>query len=307
MKFTKKDPIIIIGAGKISWSLVPALLYAGYKINSIISSTKKDADKLASAFALKNYPAELNAIKIKKGIFVLAVPDARIKTVADKLAHMDFNFPDSLFIHLSGSQDISLLNSLEVKGSHTASFHIMHTFPLKKTRQIKNSFSAVETNSESAYEYLFKLARDMKLNPFRLNSTDKVIYHLAGVFASNFINAVLYQSKKLAGMLNLNDYSFNDVFDPLFLSTIQNIKKTGPVNALSGPVERGDSETIKKHIKALQGYPEILHSYLSLSLILIETAKERSGSLNPGQLEIKQILEKELSGLVIPAKAGIHS
>jgi predicted short-subunit dehydrogenase-like oxidoreductase (DUF2520 family) len=174
----------------------------------------------------------------------------------------------------------------------------MQTFPSKKTSAIKNSFSAIETKSENASVYLFKLAENLELYPFRLNSRDKVIYHLAGVYASNFINAVLYQSQKLSEMLNLKKYNFNDIFAPLFFSTILNIKKSGPVMALSGPVERGDPVTVRKHISAIKQSGEIksdiLLSYLSLSLILIQTAKEKSGTLNKGQVEIKQILEKEL-------------
>jgi predicted short-subunit dehydrogenase-like oxidoreductase (DUF2520 family) len=299
MKFTIKVPIIIFGAGKISWSLVPALQLAGYKINTVISRVKKNAEKLANTFDIKSYSDELNSIKLKRCIFILAVPDNQVKSVGKKLSEKNFDFPASLFIHLSGSQDVSLLNALHEKGAYTASFHIMQTFPSKKTRDIKNSFSAVESVSDTACNYLFKLSKDLKLNPFRINSADKVIYHLAGVYASNFINAVIYQSRKLAGMLNLEDYSFNDIFAPLFLSTIRNIKKSGPVQALSGPVERGDPDTIKKHINALKKSADrnrdILLSYLSLSLILVQAAEEKSGSLNKGQTEIKQLLEKELS------------
>jgi len=301
MKFSKKDPIIIIGAGKISWSLVPALQNAGYKINSVISRTIKKAEDLSNKFDIKNYSDDLKDIKIKKGVFILAVPDNQIKSVADNLTELKIEFADSFFFHLSGSQDTSLLNSLSEKEAHTASFHIMQTFPSRKTRDIKNSFSAVETVSDSAYEYLFKLAKDLELNPFRLNSSDKVIYHLAGIYASNFINAVLYQSSKLSGKLNLENNSFNDIFAPLFLSTIRNIKKSGPANALSGPVERGDPDTIKKHINALKESvdknPNVLQSYLSLSLLLIQAAEEKSVSLNKGQIEIKQLLEQELPQL----------
>jgi len=303
MKLTKKDPIIIIGAGKISWSLVPALIHAGYKINTIITRINKDAEKLASRFGIKNYSDTLGSIKIKKGIFLLAVPDTQIKPVADKLAELNLDFPNSLFIHLSGSQDISLLSSLGKKGAPAASFHIMQTFPSKKTKNIKHSFSAIETDTDTAGDYLFKLAAKLELNPFRLHSSEKVIYHVAGVYASNFINAVLYQSKVFAEKLNLKNGSFNDVFAPLFLSTIRNIINSGPAHALSGPVERGDSDTIKKHIKALKETSDknqdILLSYLSLSLLLVKAADEKSGFLNEGQTEIKHLLEKELA--VIPA------
>jgi len=301
MKFTKKDPIIIIGAGKISWSIAPALQHAGYKIISIISRDIKDAEKLAYALNIKNFSGDITSVKTKKGIFILSVPDNEIEPVADKLAKLNLDFPNSLFIHLSGSQDISQLKSISKKKAHTASFHIMQTFPSKKTRNIKNSFSSIETASDNASDYLFGLAKDLILNPFRLNSADKVNYRLAGVYASNFINAVLFQSQKLADILNIKDHSYNDIFAPLLLSTVKNIIKSGPVQALSGPIERGDPDTIRKHIKSLKQSSgkntDALLSYISLSLILIKAAAEKSGCLNKGQVEIKEILEKSLSEL----------
>src|ERR1017187_3662720 len=110
MKFTKKDNLIIIGAGKISNSLSPALIDAGYKIKSIISSKIKKAEELAVKLHIKDYSDTLESLKIKKGIFILAVPDNQIRITAEKISKLKMDFPNSLIIHLSGSNDISLLN-----------------------------------------------------------------------------------------------------------------------------------------------------------------------------------------------------
>jgi predicted short-subunit dehydrogenase-like oxidoreductase (DUF2520 family) len=299
MKFTKKDPIIIIGAGKVAWSLAPSLLDAGYKIKTIISRDKKTAAELAHKFKIREYSDNSRILKIKKGIFILAVPDSAIKPVAEKLCESEIGFDKSLFIHLSGTNDITILSSLKTKKAYTASFHILQTFPSRKRRRIKNCYSAIETESEEAFAYLLKLSTRLQLNPFRINSVDKIIYHLAGVYASNFINSVLFQSRKLFELLNLREYSFNDLFAPLFISTIKNIAESGPAEALSGPVERGDYETVINHIREIRKLScknmDILQSYLSLSLWLINAAEEKSGSLNSGQVEIKKLLTGELN------------
>jgi Uncharacterized conserved protein len=298
MKFTKKDDLIIIGAGKISYSLAPAMIDAGYKIKSIISSKKKRAEELAFKLNIKEFSDNLESLNIKRGIFILAVPDNQIKITAERLSALKIDFPKSLIIHLSGSHDVSLLKSVALKKAHTASFHIMQSFPSRRRRNIKNSFSSIETLSREASEFLFKLSKDLKLNSFQLDSRNKVIYHLASIFASNFINAVLFQSQQLFDILGYKEYSFNDIFAPLYSSTIKNIKQTNPSKALSGPIERGDLVTIKKHIREIKRMsgkkPDILSTYLLLSLSLLDASAVKSGKLN-SHAEIKELLLKELN------------
>jgi predicted short-subunit dehydrogenase-like oxidoreductase (DUF2520 family) len=299
MKFTKKDNLIIIGAGKVAYSLAPALSDSGYKIKVIISNKIKRAEELAGKLQISDYTDNPESIKLKKGIFIFAVPDNKIKLTAERYSKLKFDFHNSLFIHLSGSNDVSLLKSVTLKKAQTASFHIMQTFPSRRRRNIKNSFAAVETNSNDTSEYLFKLAKDLELNPFRIYSRYKTIYHLAGIFASNFINAALFQSEQLFNLIGLKQYSFNDILAPLYDSTIRNIKLTSPAKALSGPIERGDLETVKKHIREIKRLPgnkeDILNSYLALSLSLIDATKMKYGKLNRSQLKIKELLLKELS------------
>lgn len=299
MKFTKKDNLIIIGTGKISYSLAPALIEAGYKIKSIISRTIKGAEELAGKLQVREFSDNLESLKIKKGIFILAVPDNQIRITAEKISALKLDFPNSLILHLSGSNDIFLLNSAAFKNAKIASFHIMQTFPSKRRREIRNSCSAIETLSHEASDYLFMLSKDLKLKPFLIDSRNKVIYHLAAVFASNFLNAVLFQSQQLFEILGLKEYSFNNIFLPLYSSTIKNIKMTNPARALSGPIERGDLETIKKHIREIKRIPvdkqNLLSLYVSLSLLLIEASAVKSGKLNYRQIEIKDFLTNELS------------
>jgi predicted short-subunit dehydrogenase-like oxidoreductase (DUF2520 family) len=301
MIFTKKDNLVIIGAGKIAYSLTPALQEAGYKIKWIISSKITRAEELSNRLNIKHFSDDLNNLKIKKGIFILAVPDKQIRITAERILRLKINLPQSLVIHLSGSSNVSILKSVSMKKAYTASFHIMQTFPSRRKQNIKDSFAAIETYSNDSYKYLLNLSKDLKLKPFRIDSRDKVIYHIAAVFASNFINAVLLNSQELFNLLGIREYSFNEIFGPLYVSTIKNIKSAGPAMALSGPVERGDLGTIKQHIREIKRLhykkPELLSAYLLLSLSLIEAAVVKSGNLSEIQNEIKILLRNELKNL----------
>jgi predicted short-subunit dehydrogenase-like oxidoreductase (DUF2520 family) len=310
MKFTKKDNLIIIGAGKLANSLAPALADAGYKISSIISSNIKDAEGLAKKLNIKSFSDSVNDLRIRRGVFMLAVPDDQIGIAADELSRVDIDFKKSLIIHFSGSHDISLLKKLSNRKAYTGSLHIMQTFPSKRRMSVKNAFSAIETNSDMVFDYLFSLSTELKLKPFRIDSGNKVIYHLAAVYASNFMNAVLFQSQQLFNNLKLKGYSFNEIFSPLYVSTVMNIRQSDSSKALSGPIERGDAETVRRHIKEIKrisGKNSItLISYLSLSLALINASEMKSGRSDNQHLEIRELLLKELSQFPFSKKKSIN-
>ena len=176
----------------------------------------------------------------------------------------------------------------------TASFHIMQTFPSIKQTDIKNSFASIETRYAPAGRYLFSLGRTLNLKSFTLNEETKVYYHMAGVFAANFINASLFSSGVLLEKTGLTGRNHFNIYEPIITTTIANIKENGPA-ALSGPVQRGDSVTIAKHLKSLNKLKTderklLMQSYIAQSMILLEIIRGQEGKLNQGQKEIKRML-----------------
>ena len=76
-------------------------------ISIVISRKKSSAKKLADKFKIKNYSDKLSEIPFDCKIFFLSVPDNELKKLAGKLAKQKLDFANSVFIHLSGSEDIS--------------------------------------------------------------------------------------------------------------------------------------------------------------------------------------------------------
>ena len=291
--FSLKSEIAVIGAGRISYSLVNALLKSGFKVSLIISRRITSAKKLAIKFKIKNYSSDLSFLSQDIKIFFLAVPDSQIFLVAKKISKLRLDFKNSMFIHLSGAEDISALNNLKKKGAHTASFHIMQTFPERKIINLKGSYAAIETNDKKAESFLLKLAKKLGLHPFKINSHKKNAYHIAGVYSSNFLVANQYYIEKLfAGIKSGMDYK--KVFAPISEMTLKNIDRNGILNAISGPVERGDIKTVKKHLKALRNDRILRVNYISQSLTLLELIKKRDKKLSVVHKELRNYLVKLL-------------
>ncbi len=295
--FTENPKMAIIGAGKIAYSITGALTDAGYEILSVFSRSKESAKKLAEKFGIKNYSDDFSGIPSGTNFYILSVPDDQIEEAALKLSCLPLNFNELLFIHLSGSLNISVLNSLEKKKAYTASVHIMQTFPSKEKVHVKNCYAAVETNDKDSNEFLFSFTRKLGMIPFAVSSEKKVFYHAAGVMASNFLIANLYNSLKTFEFAETGQ-EFNNIFFPIIEQTLMNAGKNGVMNALSGPVERGDLQTIRKHIDAIKiGSPddkEILNFYIRQSLTLIKMIKERDGGHYVNS-KVEEYLRKMLS------------
>jgi len=300
------NKVVIIGAGRVSYSLTSALSKSGYNIVSILSQDINSAKTLAIKFQLNHYSDSLNNIPKSARIFFLCVPDGQIAIVASELSKLKLNFKQSFFVHLSGAVNISVLKTLKRKGAKIASLHPMQTFPSKKIVNLKGVHAALETDNESAYKLLLQISNDIQLISFRIESKNKLYYHLAGVYASNFLAGNIYFASKLLSLNKIERDEYFNILQSTIYATLKNIENVGPANALSGPVERGDLQTIKNHISSLKKlkknpssnyFSTLLKNYLLQSLSLIDLVEEKQSQLSNSHRKIRKMLVQELNSL----------
>ncbi|HKB85537.1 MAG TPA: Rossmann-like and DUF2520 domain-containing protein [Ignavibacteriaceae bacterium] len=298
----KKTEIVFIGAGKVAHTLVPLLIKKKYSVKGIISRDRASAASFSKKYELDFHSDNIEDIPGECKIFFITVPDDQVPNIAGLLAGLRINFRGLLFVHTSGSLSSKELNALKLKNAMTASFHIMQTFPSHRQTDITNSFAAIETESGTAEKFLFSLAGTLELKSFKLSGEAKVFYHLAGVFAANFLNANIFTSNILLEKTGLSIKEKYSLFEPIIQTTLSNIKNNGAAVSLSGPVERGDFKTILRHLDALRKSGSgkknlLLRNYVSQSLILIEVLKSKGKDLTGGQKRVKKILDEELKKL----------
>lgn len=300
--FNKNSEIVFIGAGKVAYTLIPLLLKKNYNVKGIVSRQNKSAASAGRKFKLDFYTSDFNKIPVNSRIFFITIPDSQIFKAAEKLASLDLDFTNSLFVHTSGNESSSALRVLQKKGAATASFHIMQTFPSLKQVDISNSPAALETGSRTAERFLKSLSASLNLKVFKISEEEKVFYHMAGVFTANFLTANFFASEKLLNNTALGGKNHYGLFEPIVNTTLSNIKDNGVNGSLSGPVQRGDYITVQKHLVSLKKLRVkerklFLHSYISQSLMLLESIKGNGRRLKAGQIRVKKILEAELKKL----------
>jgi predicted short-subunit dehydrogenase-like oxidoreductase (DUF2520 family) len=126
-----------------------------------------------------------------------------------------------------------------------------------------------------------------------LKASDKVIYHAAAVIACNYVVTLVKLATDLWQTFNIPTPQATQALLPLIRGTIHNIETVGIPQCLTGPIARGDTGTIKKHLEALQKVaPAILPTYRELGLQTIPIALAK-GRINQKQAQELQELMKQ--------------
>lgn len=281
--------VSFIGSGKIVHSFIPALLNSGFEIDTVVGQNHSELEILASEYKIKSCSQNFSSLDEKSYIF-LAVPDSEILDVANSIAKLNLDFADTVFIHLSGSKTISELSPLSSKGYIVAGLHPMQTFSSYSAIDLHDVHAAIETTDAKIYSELSELALELKMKPFRIKSEEKTAYHLMGVFVSNFMTANFFNADEIVKKSKSIPDS-KDLMQSIARQTLENILNNGPINSLSGPIERGDTVTIKNHLECLKKEPNLLSFYISSSLTLCEMALQKGSISESKHEELKNLLK----------------
>lgn len=250
-KRSSKPTVAVVGAGNVASALGPALCRAGYRIVEVVVRDRPESRRRGAALARK-WKCRIEVrrqSRLDADIVILAVTDDAIASTAREIARRA-DWAGKVVMHLSGARSASELNALKKRGAAVGSFHLMNTFVRGVQPRLEGTFVAVE-GDRRAVAIAEAMARDIQCRPFRVRSKDKVLYHAMGAFASPLLVALLAIAEEVGRKAGVK-YP-RRVLDKLLMQTLLNYRKKGPAAAFSGPINRGDVATIKRHLKALRG------------------------------------------------------
>ncbi|MHB9094131.1 MAG: Rossmann-like and DUF2520 domain-containing protein [Eubacteriales bacterium] len=241
----------VIGTGVVGSAVALLLRQKGYDFTGVCSKSGVSAARLAASLGCKFYsdPAD---VLVDARIVFLTVPDREIDQLARRLADSEYVNNEHVFFHMSGALPAEVLHPLQEKGSAIGSLHPLQSFASieKAVENLPNSFFAVQGDAAAA-EIAFALAETLSGKPFMLKSEDKALYHLGACIASNYLVALIHFAVGIYRQIGLTDMQATEALMPLIRGTLANIELLGPAKALTGPVARGDINTIEKHLGAI--------------------------------------------------------
>ena len=262
----------IIGPGRAGVGLALALARAGHEV--LLYGRRKKA--VPEPLTLTVGPADSPppAWIARAGVVILAVRDDAIRFLAESLARTGAVRPDQVVLHLSGAQGQEALAPLLPSRAALGSLHPLQTIAAaeRAPERLKGAWAAVE-GMPRAVQVAEGLARALGLRPFHIPSEAKPIYHAGAVFASNYFVVVEAVAQRLLRLAGLSDAEAWQALGPLVAGTFDNLTGQGPLAALTGPVARGDTATLRRHIERLSRDDALL--YRALGRAALELAREQ--------------------------------
>lgn len=263
----------IIGAGKVGVSVGRYL-----KDNNIQIAGFYDIDCENAAFAEKFTQTDCfsdleKLVRVSDTLFI-TTPDAVIGSVWDCIIKNNMSVQNKIVCHFSGALSSDVFTDSQSTGASVCSIHPMLAFSDKLTsyRIPANTFFALE-GDEKAVSALKSLFENLGNTVCRIDKSEKSLYHTAASVLSNELVALLDMGYSLLEQCGFSRDEAVRATQNLVLGNVKSVLENGCVNALTGPVERNDLQTVKKHVESLKGEDRQIYILLAKHLVNLAKAK----------------------------------
>jgi predicted short-subunit dehydrogenase-like oxidoreductase (DUF2520 family) len=262
---SSKPRITFVGAGNLSNALAPSLRAAGYEIEQIVSQKKPASLRRARRLAheVGASAVTLSRARIQSEVVWFCVPDRAIATAAKSVAACA-DWTSKVALHSSGALASDELTVLRSRGASIASVHPLMTFVPGSRPSLAGVPFAIEGNS-AAVRAARRIVKNLGGRAYSIRKEDKAAYHAWGTFASPLLTALLVTSERVAAAAGIERKTAKKMMLPIVRQTLANYAALEAAEAFSGPIIRGDIETVKRHLHTLRKLPVAQDVYLSLA------------------------------------------
>jgi predicted short-subunit dehydrogenase-like oxidoreductase (DUF2520 family) len=268
----KKHTIAIVGAGRLATFLAPALNDAGFNINEIVTRDSTPSRRRALSLAAK---VGARVVTVHSGVVAadllwFCVPDREIRSAASSLADHIFGRTTSsqsrvsFAFHSSGALLSHELEPLRKAGVAVASVHPLMTFVVGAHPSLTGVPFALE-GDRAATKAARRIVRALGGEPFSLSAPRKAAYHAWATMTSPLFLAFLVTLEELARAAGLKRQDARRKSLPIIRQTLANYARLGPSRCFSGPLVRGDAETVAKHLAVLNKHLGARKVYVALA------------------------------------------
>jgi predicted short-subunit dehydrogenase-like oxidoreductase (DUF2520 family) len=242
----------ILGAGRVGQTLARLWHEAGvFQIQDVLNTSLASTQQAIDFIGAGTPVAQLHAMRAAD-IWMLAMPDSHIANTAKALAGHTLATTPPIAFHCSGALSADTLAPLKIQGWYTASAHCILSFASAKAAvtQFAGTACALEGDAH-ACATLRSAFSSIAAQCFGIASADKLRYHAAAVFATNFIPVLQATAEDLWRSVGVPAALIPGLRTSLLRNAVVNITERGPQAALTGPAARGDTEAIERQAKAL--------------------------------------------------------
>ncbi len=238
---------------------------AGYTVDEVVYRERGRSRARARSLAQKlgARACELTMTRLSAEVVWFCVPDREIAACAASIAPRAA-WKEKIVLHSSGALASDELSALRQLGASAASLHPFMTFVPSSTPSLVGVPFAVEGDPR-ALRAARIIVRDLGGETFAIKKKDKAAYHAWGSFSSPLLIALLVTAEQVAHRAGVRGPAARNRMLPILQQTLTNYAEKGAAKAFSGPIIRGDAETVRKHLEILREVPGALQVYVALA------------------------------------------
>jgi predicted short-subunit dehydrogenase-like oxidoreductase (DUF2520 family) len=261
----------IIGSGRVGYSMGKYLSVGGEDVVGYYDRHPKRAADAASFTQTKSFTDLSQLVELSDTLFI-TTQDGEIANIWDCISQYDLK--NKIISHFSGSLSSDVFQGIDETGAKGLSIHPMLAFSDKYNSylQLNEAFFTLEGNDD-AVRTMSEILAAHGNHVLHVSKEDKALYHCATSVLSNHVVAVLQSGYE---MLEAAGFSTEDAIRStanLVKCNVENVIANGPVNALTGPIERNDVGTVQKHLSSLNDAQKA--RYCNLGMKIVEIAMEK--------------------------------
>lgn len=260
--------IALIGAGRLATNLGVALQKAGHEIVQVYSRSSESAQDLACRLQAEPIN-DLSLLKANIEVCFIAVKDS---VLANVIAAVCKEHPDTLFFHTAGSMPLSVFHGY---AQRYGVFYPMQTFSKERIVDFSRIPVFIEANCDSVLSTARSLATSISGDVRELSTEDRRYLHLSAVFACNFANHCYAMAAQL---LEAHGLPFS-VMLPLIEETLDKVHVMSPYDAQTGPAVRYDENVIAAQQTLLAENPDLLRIYNEMTRNIHKLHTEKNDKL----------------------------
>lgn len=281
--------MLVVGAGRLGTALALGLARGGWRVAAYARGARGRA-----ALRRRGIASGRLADAGRFDLVFLAVPDEQVEPAARSVApHLRRG---QVVAHGSGALPLAPLAIVRARGAHAGSLHPMQALA---GGPLAAGVTAALDGDRPALRLLSRAARDLRLSPVRVPERGRAQYHAASAIAANLCMALADLAAETWVAAGAPRRRAIPAIVPLLRGAVENLAARGLPEALTGPVSRGDAQTVERHLRALDGPDAEVYRLLSLRLVRVA----RQGGLGPRKAAaVRRALRRSDDALVAPRR-----
>ena len=258
--------VFILGAGRAGRGLSRALRASGVHVIGLHGRREEGEPDVVTSGPIPDAAHAADTI-------LVAVRDGQLEEALGELAAAPLA-AGAIVLHASGSAEPSALAQLRSAGHPCGTFHPLVPLadPARAAERLRGAWIGIDGDA-GAIAVAEQLAERLGAHTLRIPAGEKAVYHAAAVIASNFPTVLAAVAVSLLGSVGMNERESWGAIRALMRGAVANLDTEVPARALTGPIARGDVETVQKHLAALEPHPATRELYAMLSRVAVELAR----------------------------------